>query len=176
MRVMASASAPLNTQTFNSWLNLTGTRLIERYGLSETGFCLSNPLKDSHLKKRISGTSGRPYGEYQVRISAIDNKLIPSQNILITSDAETDKVNASNKQPILGELQVRGPSVFKEYLNNSIKTKEAFTEDGWFKTGKEILRKKLEPGRTRTYNLLIRSQTRYPLRYRSLRLFNTCYS
>jgi len=34
-----------------------------------------------------------------------------------------------------GELLVKGPSVFKRYFHNSEKTKEAFTADGWFKTG-----------------------------------------
>ncbi len=34
-----------------------------------------------------------------------------------------------------GELHVRGPSVFKEYLNRPDATKETFTPDGWFKTG-----------------------------------------
>jgi len=138
MRIMASASAPLNTQTFNSWLNLTGVKLIERYGLSETGFCLSNTLKDSHLKKCISGTSGRPYAEYQVRINEIDKNLVPSKNILVISDSDNDKVFASENQIVLGELQVKGPAVFKNYQNNLIKTREAFTEDGWFKTGKKI--------------------------------------
>ncbi len=37
-----------------------------------------------------------------------------------------------------------------------------------FKLNRELEQKNSEPGRTRTYNLLIRSQTRYPLRYRSL--------
>lgn len=34
-----------------------------------------------------------------------------------------------------GELLVRGPSVFKEYWNKPQETKQAFTDDGWFKTG-----------------------------------------
>lgn len=34
-----------------------------------------------------------------------------------------------------GELWVKGPNVFKGYLNNEAATKNAFTEDGWFKTG-----------------------------------------
>lgn len=37
-----------------------------------------------------------------------------------------------------GELMVRGPSVFKEYWQNPAATKAAFTDDGWFKTGKDL--------------------------------------
>ncbi|MBW6431666.1 long-chain fatty acid--CoA ligase [Patescibacteria group bacterium] len=36
---------------------------------------------------------------------------------------------------VSGELYVKGPSVFKGYYKNLEKTKEAFTPDGWFKTG-----------------------------------------
>jgi acyl-CoA synthetase (AMP-forming)/AMP-acid ligase II len=32
-------------------------------------------------------------------------------------------------------LQVRGPSLFKEYFNNPVATRQAFTRDGWFETG-----------------------------------------
>ncbi|TFK03878.1 Acyl-CoA synthetase family member 3, mitochondrial [Platysternon megacephalum] len=34
-----------------------------------------------------------------------------------------------------GELFVKGPTVFREYWNRPEETKEAFTPDGWFKTG-----------------------------------------
>ncbi|HOP31365.1 MAG TPA: long-chain fatty acid--CoA ligase [Spirochaetota bacterium] len=37
--------------------------------------------------------------------------------------------------PASGELQFRGPNVFKEYYKNPQATKEAFTEDGWFRSG-----------------------------------------
>ena len=34
-----------------------------------------------------------------------------------------------------GELRVKGPNVFKEYLNRPDATKETFDSEGWFKTG-----------------------------------------
>ena len=34
-----------------------------------------------------------------------------------------------------GEIQAKGPSIFREYWHNPTATREAFTEDGWFKTG-----------------------------------------
>lgn len=34
-----------------------------------------------------------------------------------------------------GEIQAKGPNIFKEYYKNPAKTKEAFTDDGWFRTG-----------------------------------------
>ncbi len=38
-----------------------------------------------------------------------------------------------------GELYIKGPSLFKEYLNKPQETKDTFTQDGWFKTGANIL-------------------------------------
>lgn len=48
-------------------------------------------------------------------------------------------LNISQVRPGLegkeGELLVRGPTVFKEYWDRPQETREAFTDDGWFKTG-----------------------------------------
>jgi 4-coumarate--CoA ligase len=48
-------------------------------------------------------------------------------------------VNTETGQEVLdgevGELWVKGPNVFKGYLNNEAKTKDSFSEDGYFKTG-----------------------------------------
>lgn len=52
---MMSGSAPLPTPILQRWENITGHRLLERYGMSETGMILSNPLHgerqpgESHL-------------------------------------------------------------------------------------------------------------------------------
>ncbi len=37
--------------------------------------------------------------------------------------------------PETGEIQAKGPNIFKEYYKKADKTKEAFTDDGWFRTG-----------------------------------------
>ena len=41
----------------------------------------------------------------------------------------------ANNKPSQGEIWLRGPSITKGYYNRDQETKEAFTEDGWFKTG-----------------------------------------
>lgn len=41
---MVSGSAPLTTTLFNRWEQITGHKLLERYGMSEVGMALSNPL------------------------------------------------------------------------------------------------------------------------------------
>jgi long-chain acyl-CoA synthetase len=41
----------------------------------------------------------------------------------------------ANNKPSQGEIWLRGPSIAKGYYNRDKETKEAFTDDGWFKTG-----------------------------------------
>jgi malonyl-CoA/methylmalonyl-CoA synthetase len=45
-RLMVSGSSPLPSPLFQRWEEITGHRLLERYGMTETGMVLSNPLKD----------------------------------------------------------------------------------------------------------------------------------
>ena len=58
-------------------------------------------------------------------------KLMPDVEGRIV-DPQTGKILGKNER---GEIQFRGFNVFKEYYNMPEKTKEAFTEDGWFRTG-----------------------------------------
>lgn len=136
IRIMSSASAPLSTETFNNWMNLTGLQLVERYGLLETGLCLSNSAdKDS---KRIPGTVGRPYGQIKVRICEMNGNVSNEDSngkVLVESDSRNDNVLVDENVKLIGELQVQGPMVFKEYLNKPDKKKKFMTNDGWFKTG-----------------------------------------
>ncbi|MEM8561363.1 MAG: AMP-binding protein, partial [Pseudomonadota bacterium] len=54
MRLFISGSAPLTEQTFEAFLTHTGERILERYGMTETGMITSNPLDG----ERIAGTVG----------------------------------------------------------------------------------------------------------------------
>lgn len=132
MRIMASASAPLDIKTSKEWVNLTGFKLIERYGLSEAGMVLSNSIFD---RNPLENTVGKPYGNVNVRVCDSQN----SDEILVQSDAKSNQVLTSKKDKITGELQIKGPILFKEYLNKAEETKESFTNDGWFKTGKILI-------------------------------------
>lgn len=129
MKFIGSGSAPLNVKTFNEWSDLTEYPMVERYGMTEIGMALSTPLIEKENFRRIGGTVGRPCGDVRVRIyDNVKNK------ILIESSCENNSF-ASESDDIFGELQINGPTVFKEYFNFPQLTKESFSEDGWFKTG-----------------------------------------
>jgi malonyl-CoA/methylmalonyl-CoA synthetase len=111
MRLFVSGSAPLLTETFNTFKELTGETILERYGMSETVMLVSNPYKGA----RVGGSVGLPLTGVKVRV--VDEKNKPC---------------AINE---IGSIQVKGPNVFKGYWRMPEKTAEEFTADGWFKTG-----------------------------------------
>ena len=111
MRLMVSGSAALPASVHERWTALTGQKLLERYGMTEIGMGLSNPL---HGERR-PGAVGQPLPGVEVR--------------LVT---ESGDVVGGEDQP--GEIQVRGPAVFREYWNQPEVTKTSFV-DGWFRTG-----------------------------------------
>jgi malonyl-CoA/methylmalonyl-CoA synthetase len=114
MRLFVSGSAPLLVETFHAFHTRTGHTILERYGMSETVMLTSNPyaLKDGF---RRAGTVGFP---------------LPGVSLRVVDDAGAPcPVNE------VGHIQVRGPSVFKGYWRMPEKTREEFTNDGWFKTG-----------------------------------------
>ncbi len=111
MRLMVSGSAALPAGVHRRWSELTGQRLLERYGMTETGMILSHPL---HGERR-PGTVGQPLPRMEVRMKSETGALVTAGN-----------------EP--GEIQVRGPGVFREYWNLPEATAAAFDE-GWFRTG-----------------------------------------
>lgn len=126
IRLMVSGSAALPLPTLQRWEEITGHTLLERYGMTEIGMALSNPLKGP----RIPGAVGLPLPTVEVRI-VMNNTT--NTTIVEGSHHETQvRPGLEGKE---GELLVRGPSVFKEYWNKPEATRESFTDDGWFKTG-----------------------------------------
>jgi malonyl-CoA/methylmalonyl-CoA synthetase len=111
MRLFISGSAPLLAETFRQFETLTGQRILERYGMSETVMLTSNPY-EGH---RAAGTVGLPLPDVSVRV--VDDAGKP---------CACDEV---------GGVEVRGPNVFGGYWRMPEKTREEFTADGWFKTG-----------------------------------------
>ncbi|RMG68704.1 MAG: long-chain fatty acid--CoA ligase [Calditrichaeota bacterium] len=110
-RLMVSGSAALPVQVFRRWQDITGQVLLERYGMTEIGMALSNPL---HGERR-PGTVGQPLPGVSVRL--VDETGTPIQ-----------------QEGVPGEIQVKGPNVFLEYWQRPDATRQAF-RDGWFCTG-----------------------------------------
>ncbi|CAN0368695.1 unnamed protein product [Lampetra fluviatilis] len=131
IRLMVSGSAALPTPVLERWEEITGHRLLERYGMTELGMVLSNPLRGD----RIPGTVGSPLPGVEVRIvmEALSGGG-ESCKAIVQADSKSTRVTPGFEGKE-GELQVSGPSVFKEYWRRPLETKEAFTSDGWFKTG-----------------------------------------
>ncbi|CAM4544369.1 malonate--CoA ligase ACSF3, mitochondrial isoform X1 [Lepidochelys kempii] len=130
-RLMVSGSAALPVPVLERWKNITGHTLLERYGMTEIGMALSNPLHGV----RVPGSVGTPLPGVEVRIATKSLKREgPSYTIHAQGDEHDTKVTPGldGKE---GELFVKGPTVFREYWNRPEETKEAFTPDGWFKTG-----------------------------------------
>ncbi|XP_011370174.1 acyl-CoA synthetase family member 3, mitochondrial isoform X2 [Pteropus vampyrus] len=138
IRLMVSGSAALPLPVLEKWKNITGHILLERYGMTETGMALSNPLTAA---ARLPGSVGIPLPGVEVRI--VSENPSPQKEgcpyILHAEGNEKDtKVTPGFKEKE-GELLVRGPSVFREYWDKPEETKKAFTSDGWFKTGDTVM-------------------------------------
>jgi malonyl-CoA/methylmalonyl-CoA synthetase len=110
MRLMVSGSAALPVQMLERWREISGHTLLERYGMTEIGMALSNPL---HGERR-PGSVGVP-------LPAVEARVV---------DDEAQPVEPGTP----GDLEIRGPAVFREYWRRPDATAEAF-RDGWFRTG-----------------------------------------
>ena len=110
LRLMMSGSAALPVKTLERWRAISGHTLLERYGMTEIGMALSNPL---HGERR-AGFVGTALPGVEVRL--VDESAQP----------------VADGMP--GELEVRGPAVFKEYWQRPQDTRDAFRA-GWFRTG-----------------------------------------
>ncbi|KAM3918491.1 malonate--CoA ligase ACSF3, mitochondrial isoform 1-T2 [Leptodactylus fuscus] len=131
IRLMVSGSSALPVPVLERWRTITGHTLLERYGMTEIGMALTNPLNGP----RVPGSVGNPLPEVDVRIANENPQKEGScYTVLAQGNAAGTKVSPGFEDRE-GELQVQGPAVFREYWNKPQETREAFTPDGWFKTG-----------------------------------------
>ena len=131
LRLMVSGSAALPVAVFQRWREITGQVLLERYGATEIGMALSNPLAG----ERRPGGVGQPLPEVEVRLVDGDGHLVDGDGHLVEGTGHP-AVGES------GQLAVRGPQVFKGYWRRPEETAAAF-RDGWYLTGDEA---RLEDG------------------------------
>jgi malonyl-CoA/methylmalonyl-CoA synthetase len=110
LRLMVSGSAALPVSVLERWQAITGHTILERYGMTEIGMALSNPLYGS----RVPGCVGMPLPGVEVRLVDDCGSMVPTGKS--------------------GEIQVRGPAVFLEYWQRPEETAESFS-NGWFCTG-----------------------------------------
>ncbi len=110
MRLMVSGSAALPVPTLERWREIGGHTLLERYGMTELGMALSNPLNGER----------RP-GHVGVPLPGVDVRLVDDDGATVVAGSP-------------GEIEVRGRCVFREYWQRAEETAAAF-HDGWFRTG-----------------------------------------
>jgi malonyl-CoA/methylmalonyl-CoA synthetase len=110
LRLMVSGSAALPVEVLDRWRQISGHTLLERYGMTEIGMALSNPLEGP----RVPGAVGRPLPGVAVRLVDESGHAVPAGTP--------------------GELEVRGAGLFSGYCDDPEATRAAF-RDGWFRTG-----------------------------------------
>lgn len=105
LRLLVSGGAPVSAKVEET-LGAMGWEMLTGYGLVETSSMLTYNLPGATLP----GSAGRPIPGIELRI-------------------------ANPREDGIGEIETRGASVFRGYRGDPAKTREAFTEDGWFRTG-----------------------------------------
>ncbi|KAF2141009.1 uncharacterized protein K452DRAFT_299073 [Aplosporella prunicola CBS 121167] len=134
LRLSISGSASLPTPTKAAWSELSsGNVLLERYGMTEVGMALSCGLD---FTDRVDGSVGWP-------LPFVEARLVDTDTNEIINEGEEISADGKERQ---GEIQLRGPTIFKEYWNNPEATAKEFVdgEDGkgrWFKTGDVAIRR-----------------------------------
>lgn len=111
MRLFVSGSAPLLPHTFAEFQRRTAHTILERYGMTETNMNTSNPLEGL----RLPGSVGKPLPGVEARIADQQDQPLAIGEV--------------------GEIQVRGPNVFRGYWRRPELSSTVFTSDGFFRTG-----------------------------------------
>ncbi|KAL5358070.1 putative AMP-binding enzyme [Aspergillus floccosus] len=137
LRLNISGSAALPTPTKKAWQDISkGNILLERFGMTEVGMAISCGLD---FADRVDGSVGWP-------LPSVEARLVDTDTHRVIQPGEEVDENGRERE---GEIQLRGPTIFREYWANEKATKEAFVEsdDGkgkWFKTGDVATRRQVD--------------------------------
>jgi len=112
IRLFVSGSAPLLAESHRQFSARTGHAILERYGMTETNMNTSNPYDG----ERRPGTVGFPLPGVELKITD------PEQGTMMP-------------QGEVGQIELRGPNVFKGYWQMPEKTATELRPDGFFITG-----------------------------------------
>ncbi|HEY5422709.1 MAG TPA: acyl-CoA synthetase [Ilumatobacteraceae bacterium] len=115
-RLVVSGSAPLPVAVFEQMQALIGQAPVERYGMTETLITVSTRADG----ERRPGWVGLP-------INGVESRFVDDAGEPLTPDGSS-----------IGELQIRGTTMFDEYLNRPDATAESFDGD-WFRTGDAVV-------------------------------------
>jgi malonyl-CoA/methylmalonyl-CoA synthetase len=123
-RLLVSGSAALPLHDHERITAATGRGVVERYGMTET-LMNTSVRADGEVRP---GTVGVPLPGVGLRLVEEDGTTIAGY------EADGTPTGAHDGESV-GEIQVRGPNLFTEYLNRPDATAAAYTADGWFRTG-----------------------------------------
>jgi len=115
-RLVVSGSAPLPVAVFEQMQVLIGQAPVERYGMTETLITVSTRADG----ERRPGWVGLP-------INGVESRFVDDAGQPLTPDGSS-----------IGELEIRGTTMFDEYLNRPDATAESFDGD-WFRTGDAVV-------------------------------------
>ena len=111
VRFAVSGAAPLTQEIKDRFEKKIGVKILEGYGLTETSPVVSVNTEELQKIKSVG-------------------PAIPSVSTIVLDD-DGNEVPRNHE----GELCIKGPNVFRGYFGNPQATRDAFTQDGWFKTG-----------------------------------------
>ncbi|MEM1349151.1 MAG: AMP-binding protein [Myxococcota bacterium] len=114
-KLYTSGSAALSADLFARFEQLTGHRILERYGMSETMLTISNPYEP---ERRKPGAIGQPIEGVEARVVNDADEPVPAGEA--------------------GELQVRGVTLMRGYWERPAKTRKSYASGGWFRTGDAV--------------------------------------
>nr|CDI55228.1 related to 4-coumarate-CoA ligase [Melanopsichium pennsylvanicum 4] len=119
LKCVQCGAAPLSAELFELLeKRYPGMAVLNGYGLTESlpSVICSGPKELPNSK----GAAGR---------------IAPGVEVRLVSEEGHDVGQEQGREGVPGEVWLRGPTIMKGYLDNEVATRDAFTEDGWFKTG-----------------------------------------